>query len=66
MPWETCVAHVAPESLGPWALRVEATPLSIITPIAMWVARTVIWVHPLIPSASLTACRRLKVSTWVA
>jgi hypothetical protein len=47
------------------SLRVDA-PLSIIAPAVMWVARAVLEVHPLIPSASLTACRRIEVSAQVA
>jgi hypothetical protein len=28
--WETHITHVAPKRLGPWPLRVEATPLPAI------------------------------------
>jgi hypothetical protein len=35
--WKICVMHVAPECVGPWPLRAEGTPLSVVMPAATWV-----------------------------
>jgi hypothetical protein len=64
--WETLVAHIAPECLGPCPLRFEATPLPIVAPAVMWVTCVVLRVCPLIPLVSLMACRMLEASAQVA
>jgi hypothetical protein len=46
MFWQTCIAHVHPELLGPLPLRVEAMLLSIIVPATMWVGCAVLIVRP--------------------
>jgi hypothetical protein len=47
--------HVAPECLGPWRLRAEAMPLSIDTPVAVWVTCVMLIMCTLVLSAGLMA-----------
>jgi hypothetical protein len=48
-PWETRVAHIAPEHLGVWPFRAEAVPFSIAMPTATWVTHVVLETRPLLP-----------------
>jgi hypothetical protein len=48
--WETHVKHVASECLGPWSLRTEVVPLSVIAPPPLDVVIcTVHILHDLVP-----------------
>jgi hypothetical protein len=64
--WETCIMHVAPERLGPWPLRAEATPLWVFMPVATWVTFEVFRVCALVPPTGLMAHQGLKAPICMA
>jgi hypothetical protein len=58
--------HVTPKCLGPRILRANTMPFSVVVPIVALHARVVLGACPIIFPVSLTACRRLEGSTWMA
>jgi hypothetical protein len=58
--------HVTSEHLGPWPLEAKAALLSIATPAAALVARSVLDVHSFVSTVSLTTCYWLEASFEVA
>jgi hypothetical protein len=65
--WETHVKHVASECLGPWSLRTEVVPLSVIAPPPLDVVIcTVHILHDLVPppvSLTVRVCVALDASS---
>jgi hypothetical protein len=58
--------HFAPEHLGPWPFRAEVAPFSIVASATARIVHAVLEMHPLIPTASMSARWRLMASTQVA
>jgi hypothetical protein len=54
--WETYVMHVASKRLGPWSLRTETVPFSVIASTLGQDARAVYGLCVLIPLAGLSVC----------
>jgi hypothetical protein len=63
---ETCVAHIAPERLGPCPLRAKSVPFLIVVPTVTRVVCVVLEACPLISPVSLTTRWRLRASAWAA